>query len=608
MNQIYDIIGLTHVSEHSRLYVVTSTAVFEINTNCKNEDSDEELFEVEETKGFSPTLKVKFKKEVLACCRAKNSQVHSLYTLHKKNSKHIFIEETDLTSFQCINPNVYDVELMEEYAGECKAWMTSTIDSELIFHYWDRTYRIQMDSSPPYSAEIISASTKVELFLHHQLLRPKLESKDMIAKIIDLQKVLVNESASPVFGFETINDLVFLSSEELVLALNQLHYYSKNGKEVVKLCHYDISHIQSFCVLDNSNYAYVITFYGSIYKVSLKKRDQQTGVTQELAVKTFDTLIETSKELELLLDQRTTLEDELLQLQTCLKGECQYSYEIRILDNNLGTEMEVSIISHSDGIILENWHCCIFLFGTCHDMAMPKGKFNGMKWKVKVPLHKNVQISDLPLKLTIMYYLKKQNQNILMADAGHSIVLSSIDFLRINSIMTEDETLGTPHEDNNESFEDFVSSINSQKALYPPELSYNLPDVDKSILLNLDLECLSSAYFFKTLKEINETVFEINATLFEKQVKIKVKKTDSAIEIHMFCINLDILLQLKRDILRSCNASAIMFDSEKISILSNLQTVMAKKISEERLRLCYQNLRHLTTEARMDGPMCQKLS
>ena len=488
---------------------------------------------------------------------------------------------------------------MEEYASESKAWMVSSNNSDLFFHYWDRTYRVHIeDSSPPYSAEIISESTKVELFLHHQILRPNLESKDMIAKIIDLQKILVNESASPVFGLETISDLVFLSSEELlILALNELHYYSRNGKEVVKLSHYDISHIQSFCVIDNDN-VYAITFYRSIYKVPLKKKDQQVGVTQEMAVKSFDIMIQTSKELELLLDKRTILEDELLQLQTCLEGDCQYSYEIRIV--NSPPELEISIISHSESIILENWHCCIFLFGTCHDMAMPTGKFNRMKWKVKVPLHKTVQMSDLPLKLTVMYYLKKHNQKILMANSGHCLVLTPIDFLRINSIMTEDVTSGTSHENNNESFEDFVSSVNAQKAFNPTENGCNSLEIEKSVSLKLDLKHLSSAYFFKTVKEINEALFDINASLFEKQVKIKVKKTDTVIDIHMYSIDLDVLLELKRDILKSCKTSTITLDSEAMSFLNNLQTVMmSTEISKERLHLCYQNLRYLTTEARI---------
>ena len=83
MNQSYEIIGLIY---SQNLYIVTATGVYEVNSS--NEDSDEELFQLDDLTGL--TLKVKYKKEVVAFCQVKNH--NSILTLHKKNNRHIFVE------------------------------------------------------------------------------------------------------------------------------------------------------------------------------------------------------------------------------------------------------------------------------------------------------------------------------------------------------------------------------------------------------------------------------------------------------------------------------------------------------------------------------------
>ena len=80
MNQRNEIIGLIY---SQNLYIVTATGVYEVNSS--NEDSDEELFQVDDLKGLK--LKVKYKKEVLAFCHVKNQ--NSIVTLHKKNNRHV---------------------------------------------------------------------------------------------------------------------------------------------------------------------------------------------------------------------------------------------------------------------------------------------------------------------------------------------------------------------------------------------------------------------------------------------------------------------------------------------------------------------------------------
>ena len=623
------------VGFEKKIFICCDNGLYELimNDSCDEEsDDDEEIFYATPRKRQCLTLtkqykeailRVKFKKAVIACSQSTTSS--SLYTLHLKHQSQVYAEATDLQSFNCINPNVFTIdsdknwELMEE-----RPWIKVICNQPLkMFVYcWGEVYNISLQKQKATKSKLSTSSispmnkstviktkftSMLDLYLKHEIKRPKLTTNDLIEKIIDSQEIICNED-SPMFSTKEIDDLDFLDRECLItLNQGQLLQYSKENRKIRKT-HMALPHVQSFFKDDGKNLV-VLTKCGSIFKITPNpKSEHHISLGPP---KSLEALIENSKDLERLNGKRTKLEQELNQLRICLRDDPQFEINVLVIDD---MQLEFNLLYKSDNDILygKYWSLVLSLHdGTtrtfpCSEHVVFK---RNTKWKVRVSLDKNVQISDLPLKIS-SYMLFKLNGKVLLANVSQQNILTSIDFISVKSNVMLKEIVQDLNDE--ESFENFVESINVKRVFHNCDIRDITTSSDSktiSITLRLDFNVLitSDNDFVNALRHMDFLHrFEqtLSVELFNVPITISLEKHRNGrnMKITITGKALDYILQIKQDLLHMNNNSELSkIDTEtsyKMNYLLHLLKTTeeeGEKNIEEKLKQCYKKLREITS-------------
>ena len=131
--------------------------------------------------------------------------------------------------------------------------------------------------------------------------------------------------------------------------------------------------------------------------------------------KSFKGLLRAAKDLEELNAEREKLEEELVQLNTFLSGTLKFMVnEITVIGNNESSELEFNIVNicESDNCKLygKYWRLGVSMFCCSTIEQMPMSCFGrNMTWRVKVPVVRHVQISNLPLKVKKIVVLRNES-------------------------------------------------------------------------------------------------------------------------------------------------------------------------------------------------------
>ena len=393
----------------------------------KLEDSDEEI--ICGTPGKKPCVtssrvrrkelfRVKYETPILCCCQNGST----LYTLHASlDERENFVKATDLKTFECDSNVVVSIQKSDTDINDY-SWMA--FDKSRIFvNCFGRIFRCSIGPGGRSTDSPVKSLTtpskyfvsKLHLYLEHEIKRPVGSASDLISQIIDAQKATVKDNSN-ILCPQDIVDLAFMNNDTLLLLSNQgqlLQYSKSHGRELEKT-EYPIAHVKSF-ILTQANGLVVLTKYGAIYRCGTlpkgPKKFQKHSQTPP-PTKSFKGLLRAAKDLEELNAEREKLEEELVQLNTFLSGTMKFMVnEITVIGNNESSELEFSIVNESDHTLYgKYWRLGVSMFCCSTIERMPMSCFGrNMTWRVKVPVVRHVQISNLPLKVKKIVVLRNES-------------------------------------------------------------------------------------------------------------------------------------------------------------------------------------------------------
>lgn len=551
------------VPHRDKVFICCKDGVYElVNENQPMElDEEDDIFSEKNHATQSSqeaSLRVKFKREALSFCVKENV----LFSMHKKSESQLFIEATDLDTFQCRNPSVW-ISDPQTILNSGKTWLVSHDNQKLILHCFDMTLTGELSSELTLrDVTVCKAQSKLELYTKKVIQRPKLgPESDILDRIID---EIAIESDSSGLLVDAICDINFAGHDLALIVFDkgQLLQYRKSGKTVCK-SEIPISHVSLTRRAHEG--CYVMTTYGAIYRLHLPydEGDSKNNVQEPVM-----SIMESSRQLRVLNTKKSQLKAFTKQLQLALSDHSlglQAEWEFR--EKNL---MYLTVVNKGGHELNgEFWTLMIkFKQKWCVSTPFPMEKFApDSKWKLKVKLDFEILFQDFPISMEASLIFQADSEMKVLCKPWLRTQLTSCDFLVIKSSMAIQESESKFFTDKELSFQDFLEATNNQRLLNisgTKEMKSVTVNVDKTN--KLFLESAENTLYVQVLDSPMTLILDKEAG------KITIRGRD-----------LEQILGLKQDLLQ-CGEKSV-----SLGQIRQLQECL----EDDNLDLCYKMLRLL---------------
>ena len=575
----YEPLDIIWVEEANKIYACCQDGVYELPRETIDSDDDDDLFLFDESESVKKKrcvvaekvkkkaviLKIKFKRS------AKCFDYHNgvLYSLHIKGDQ-AYVETTSLHTFQCSNPSLCVVQGENQIFGD--SWILVESD-ELFVFVFGHCYKGILDNTASRISlrKLAQIQQKIQLYSEGLIERPHYDGNDLIEKIID-KKELVSKKDSPKMVKENCQDMKFISHEHVLLLSNgTLTEYKKNGRTYNKK---QMPFLVSMCrPLGQGKYykgyCHVVTKYFSIYKRRVSTAVQQTNDDDDNGLATnnqaLTDILDSSKDLEVLIAKRKYCEDMLQQLGLCtLSSDERINFDADFRINE--EDMLILTVTNNGPFDLIGRYWSLHLnFGNRWQkrLPLPMQLFRkGSKWSLPATSLSHFTVEDLPLKVTsALMFHHDVNDLVIATYPWLQYSLTVTDLIRWKATLNCDTSaLVEESFDFNGSdthFESFLRGLNAQKISSKEEKSNETNDKAATLCLNV-----KGKHERKTQRLIDNLIEGIECSADRKTTYIDVLKVPMILSFQLekdfifltirsrHVDDFDYALQLKEDILK----------------------------------------------------------